>query len=169
MREKMRNRIWPILVVIIAFWGSSDPARPAQETSSADTADSDLVLVIQIGNRLYPTWAETTRVHLNEPFHIGDTEFTAVVTEFLPDFRIIDGEIISVTDRLANPAAHVVVHGDSAAADSSWAFLNFPPHFSPRSFFTFQLKEVIGYEPLLAEAPDSVTAHGGPAPSVKEE
>lgn len=169
MREKMKYGFWPLLVLSIAFWGSSDPARPADKTATADTSDSNLVFVIEVGSRLYPDWAETTRVHLHEPFHIGDTEFTGVVSEFLPDFRIIDGKIVSVTDQMANPAAHVFVHGDSAAADSSWAFLNFPPHFSPRSFFTFQLTEVIGYEPPLREAPDSVTAHGGPAPSVKEE
>jgi len=58
---------------------------------------------------------------------------------------------VNFSMEMKNPAVHVLVFKEGAPVDSSWAFLNFPPHFSPKSFFTFQLKEVRGYEPPSAE------------------
>jgi len=107
-------------------------------------ADS-LSFSLEVGNRLYPEWKEAHDVGMDEMFYLGDTEYTAAVERFIPDFRIIDGRPVSFSDSLANPAAYVFVYGDSGAVDSSWAFLNFAPHFSPKSFFTFRLLEVKGY------------------------
>jgi hypothetical protein len=121
-------------------------------------ADS-LVFTIEAGSRLYPEWREEHRVRIGEPFPIGDTEFSAVVARFLPDFRLVDRRPVSASRRLANPAVLVVAQRDSSGADSTWAFLNFPPHFSPRSFFTFRLKEIVGY----AEDPDSSGTEAPPA------
>ena len=110
--------------------------------------DSGLVLVVQIGSRLYPDWSEEQRLRLHEIFYLGDSEFTARIERFVPDFRMgKKGKILNFSEELKNPAAQVVVYNDTTAADTSWAFLNFPPHFSPRSFFTFQLKEILGYQP----------------------
>lgn len=117
-------------------------------SAAAAPADSSLVLVVEVGSRLYPEWHEEVRVRLGETFFLGDSEFTARLRRFVPDFRISDtGEIGSASRELANPAARVVVYHDTTATDSSWAFLNFPPHFSPRSFFTFKLKEIHGDAP----------------------
>jgi hypothetical protein len=58
-----------------------------------------------------------------------------------------------------------MVYKEGAAVDSSWAFLNFPPHFSPRSFYTFQLKEITGY----AFGPRAAAAQpGSPPPDASE-
>jgi len=120
----------------------------ASDASSDAVADSSVHFVVEVGSRLYTSWHETVRVHLLEEFFLADTDLTARVERFVPDFRISEtGRIISQSDRLDNPAVHVVVLGDSATSDSTWAFLNFPPHFSPKSFFTFRLKEIEGYVP----------------------
>lgn len=124
---------------------ASNTAETAPVDSFAVTADTSIVFVVETGNRMFPDWKETRRVHLHEQFVIGDTQNSAVVTKLLPDFRIDNGRFVSVSDQLNNPAVRVLVFKDSAAVDSSWAFKNFPPHFSPRSFYTFQLKEVLGY------------------------
>ena len=107
--------------------------------------DTTLTLHVEVGSRMYTTWREQLRVRLGETFYLGDSEYTARIDRFLPDFRIVDGEFITVTQQLANPAARVIVFHDTTATDSTWAFLNFPPHFSPRSFFTFKLLEIQGY------------------------
>jgi hypothetical protein len=138
------------------------PARAASDAFAVD-ADPRLAFVLELGNRMYPDWKETRRVRLDEPFIIGDTEFSAVVTKLMPDFLILDGKPRSVSAELKNPAVRVLVSKNGAPADSAWAFLNFPPHFSPRSFFTFQLKEVVGYKlgAAAASGGDSSRRHGG--------
>jgi len=120
--------------------------------SFAVTADTSLVFVLDVGSRLYPEWKETRRVHLHERFIIGDTDNAAVVTKLLPDFRIAEDGPRSMSANLANPAVRVYVYRGGAPTDSAWAFLNFPPHFSAKSFFTFQLKEVVGYPAASAAA-----------------
>jgi hypothetical protein len=120
-------------------------------------ADTTIVFTIEAGSRLYPDWKEEHVVRLFEPFPIGDTEFSAVVTRFLPDFRLVDGRPVSASRRLANPAVQVRTSRDTTAADSAWAFLNFPPHFSPRAFFTFRLKEIAGYR---GDADSTAAANG---------
>jgi hypothetical protein len=126
------------------------PAAPAEAIvvpdSFAVTADTSLVFRLQIGSRLYPDWKEERAVRLQERFIIGDTENVGVVRKLLPDFRIVEGKPRSVSRDLGNPAVRVFVSRGDSAVDSTWAFLNFPPHFSPKSFFTFQLKEITGYE-----------------------
>jgi hypothetical protein len=113
--------------------------------------------VLEAGSRLYPDWKEQHSVRIFEGFPIGDTEFTAKVTKFIPDFRMIDGKPTSWSLAPNNPAVRVFVYADSGAVDSSWAFQNFPPHFSPKSFFTFKLQEVRGYVPPS----DSTGSKGG--------
>jgi len=114
--------------------------------------DTSVVFALETGSRLYPDWKEPHSVRLGERFPIGDTEFSGIVTRFLPDFRLVDGRAVSASHRLDNPAVRVVTWRDSTAVDSSWAFLNFPPHFSPLAFFTFQLKAITGYAALRDSA-----------------
>lgn len=108
--------------------------------------DTTLQFVIEAGNRLYPEWKEEHTVHIGEKFFLGDTPLVGTVKQFLTDFRIIDGKMLNLSAAMNNPAVQVFVLADTGAVDSSWAFLNFPPHFSSSSFYSFQLKEVRGYE-----------------------
>jgi hypothetical protein len=130
--------------------------------SFAVTDDPSLEFVLEAGNRLYPDWKETRRVKLHERFLIGDTENEAEVVRLLPDFLFVEGKPASVSKFLNNPAVRMRVYKGEAAIDSSWAFLNFPPHFSPRSFYTFQLKEIVGYrfgpQEVRAPAPAAAAA-----------
>lgn len=159
-----RSRTWSVILVSIAIgiaFGRSPQAMPPgggeqpfepdsamvpapnAERRATSPADTTYVFVIETGSRLYPEWKEENRVRLNQDFYIADSKFTARVTRFLPDFRIDKGQFVSASDSLLNPAVHVFVFGDSGAVDSTWAFQNFPPHFSPRSFYSFKLKDVL--------------------------
>jgi hypothetical protein len=142
MKRIIVAAILSALVVVTARSARSE----APMDSTAIVADTSLVFTLVTGSRLYPDWSEEHQVKLHEMFYLGDTEYTAKIEGFMPDFRMRDGEPLNWSMAMANPAAFVVVYADSGAADSTWAFLNFPPHFSPKSFFTFKLTTVDGYE-----------------------
>jgi len=144
-------------VLVLLIGGAARTARAQEPTPRPVPAvvDTTIRFAIQAGSRLYPDWKESLDVRIEEKFFLGDTEFTGKVKKFLPDFRIIDGKVMSLSYAMNNPAIQIYVYADSGAVDSSWAFLNFPPHFSAKSFFMFQLKEVRGYQapPSKPETP----------------
>lgn len=140
----------------------------AQESPAG--GDSSLVLEIEVTNRNYPGWREEWQVRLGETFYLGDSKFTARAERFVSDFRINDsGEILNYSNELKNPAAQVVVYGDSAATDTTWAFMNFPPHFSPRSFFAFKLLSIEGFEPPTGSSDAPAALPGSTSAAQKKE
>jgi hypothetical protein len=136
----------------------STQAAAAAPDSFAVTDDPSLVFQVQIGNRMYPDWKDVQDVHLNREFPIGDTENSGKIVKFLPSFMIVDGKPRSVSANMDNPAVRIMVYFQGAAKDSAWAFLNFPPHFSPKSFYTFQLKSITGYGAATAGADSAAPA-----------
>lgn len=150
-----------ILALAVAIVPAAEPQRPAVPAASvpadstppavtvpdpyAVTEDPHVIFELAIGNRMYPDWKETQSVRLQQEFPIGDTENSARIVRFLPSFMIDHGMPHSMSARMDNPAVRIMVYFNGAPRDSAWAFLNFPPHFSPRSFYTFQLKSVQGY------------------------
>lgn len=141
----------------LVCWCAADPVQSQESAPKPVPAITDTTLrfVIEAGNRLYPEWKEEHTVRIGEKFYLGDTPLMGTVKQFLTDFRIIDGKMLNLSAAMNNPAAQVFVLADTGAVDSSWAFLNFPPHFSSKSFYSFQLKEVRGYEgpPAKPELP----------------
>lgn len=155
----------PTLVLALAICASlaatpppaGHPTPPTPSTVSQDSStaplypivevlpDSTVSFALQAGSRLYPDWKEDHRVRLGERFLLGDTPSSAEVRRFFPAFLIVDGKKVNTSRDMLNPAVQIFVYEAGAVTDSTWAFLNFPPHYSARSFFTFQLKSVEGY------------------------
>lgn len=145
-----------VLAAAIPPQPSGHPVAPAA-SALTDTAsvpvypivdvppDSSVAFGLQAGSRLYPDWKEDHKVHIGERFPLGDTPSSAEVRRFFPAFLIVDGKRINTSRDLVNPAVQIFVYENGAVTDSTWAFLNFPPHYSARSFFTFQLTSVDGY------------------------
>jgi len=136
-----------LLLTLLVCLSAGTAAAMDVDTTGVVSADTTLVFRLEAGHKLYPDWKEEHEVHLNQEFWLGDLPFRGVIRWFLPDFKIIDGRITNASPALENPSIFVVVLGDTAAVDSSWAFLNFPPHTSQTQFFTFQLEEIRGYVP----------------------
>ena len=84
----------------------------------------------------------------------------ADVVEFVPDFTLDmkTGRVKSRSNELKNPAARIIVKQKGVPRDTSWAFLNFPPHFAPKNVLAFQILriEFPDHPPLVPR--DSVTA-----------
>lgn len=110
---------------------------------TVSAADSSLVFRLEVGNRMFPDWKEEQQVRIGQAFPLGDSESWASAPRFVADFRLIDKQVISASAAWNNPALQIMVYEDSTAVDSTWAFRDFPPHYSARSFFSFKLLEIL--------------------------
>lgn len=131
---------------------------PAQ-VSSVKLLKVDAV-TLDIRNRVWPDFHEEARVRLKEEFPVGDTDFSARVVEFVPDFSIDmkTRKVRSLSNEPRNPAVRIIVRQKGAPQDTTWAFLNFPPHFSRKSILAFQIKRLdFTDRPPLVAPSDSTT------------
>jgi hypothetical protein len=152
----VKTRLFLCLVLLASLIAAAPATKDSTKTAPPVerpvplAPDTNWVFNLIAGSRLYPDWKEEHSVKLGETFYLGDTPFHAQVARFCPDFGIAEGKVENWSLAMNNPAVHVFVYSDSGTVDSAWAFKNFPPHFSPKSFFTFQLKDVQGYPPKKA-------------------
>jgi hypothetical protein len=121
-------------------------------------------VTLGIRHRVFHDFAESDEARMHEPFAIGDTPYSAVVTDFLPDF-VVDVSARRITSRsneLKNPAVRIVVRENGVIKDTTWAFRNMPPHFAMKSLLAFKILRIdfTDRPPLL---PDT-TATGNSKP-----
>jgi hypothetical protein len=121
---------------------ATTPAAPTAPPPAPAEPDTSARFRLRVGSRLYEKWSEEHVVARRELFFLGDTDLTASIRRYFRDFKIKDGVPFDAAPEPNNPAVLVVVTRDTTAVDSVWAFRNFPPHYSPRSFFTFQLLDL---------------------------
>ncbi len=63
------------------------------------------------------------RLTVGEPFQPDWSSTTFLLLDFLPDFKIMGSQFVSVSDELRNPAARIVGHAsDGALVGRAWAF-----------------------------------------------
>lgn len=123
-------------------------------------------VVLRVNHRMYPAFQETHRAAPGEPFAIGDTDYSARIVGFVPDFAIATGtkEVVSRSNELRNPAVRLEVYQNNKKVDEVWAFRGEgPPHFGAESMLAFRIEELVwkpGQAPP-APAADS-TASSGP-------
>ena len=145
-------------------------ARPVPPTPRPPARASRLrvkKMILGIRHRAHADFYDEVTVKLGETFTVGDTKYTGKVLRFVPDFGIdlATRQVFSKSDEPANPAVHVATAEGGAPHDTSWAFLNFPPHFSKRALLAFQLLRVEfeNHAPATIKdlrAPDSTHAEG---------
>jgi cytochrome c biogenesis protein ResB len=69
------------------------------------------------------SFPQTLELVLNQPVKPEWASFTFVMQDFMPDFRVIDGRFISVSNELNNPAAMIVAYDtNEKVAGRAWAF-----------------------------------------------
>ena len=132
------------------------PSARAQAPAPAATRGPKLEAVtFGIRHRVFHEFSDVQKVKLNQDFPLGDSEYSARVIQYLPDFQmdLEHHKFFSLSDQPRNPAFRVVVRRGKAPHDTSWAFLKSPPHFSARSYFSFQVLRIdfVGHSPLLAD------------------
>jgi hypothetical protein len=116
-----------------------------------------------VRHRVFHDFRDLQRVKLNQDFILGDTDFTGRVVQYVPDFDmdLKNHRIFSRTNQPSNPAFKIIVRQNKVPRDTTWAFLNMPPHFARKSLFAFHVVRIdfVGRPPLLADttaaAPES--------------
>ncbi len=163
----MRRATWLELLIGLAVV----PCPHAQAAAPAAARGPRLEAVtLGIRHRAFPDFCDVQRVKLNREFIIGDSEYSARVIQYVPDFQmdLEHHRIFSLTNQPRNPALRIVVSRNRAPHDTSWAFLKSPPHFGARSYFAFQVLRIdfVGRPPLLADSSLAAPpATGGPIPA----
>jgi hypothetical protein len=136
-------------------------AAPAPKTVSSHAATVEWV-TLGIRHRVFQQFSEVQKVALQKEFPIGDTEYSARVVRYVPDFamELKTGKVVSRSNEPRNPAFQIIVKENGAAKDTTWAFLNMPPHFARNSLLAFKIARIdfLGREPILAD-----TTHAAPA------
>lgn len=142
-------------------------AKPAAKAASAPVSK----IKLRMRHRVHANFMEEAEVALRQDFPIGDTEYSGRVLRYVPDFTMDKGKVSSRSNEPRNPAFQIVVKENGAPHDTSWAFLNFPPHFSRKSVIAFQVLRIdfpgrpsVHAKSDSARAPgqmmDSPTGHG---------
>jgi hypothetical protein len=141
------------------------PARAGSPPAASGHGPKLDAVTFGILHRVFHEFRDVQRVKLNQDFPLGDTDYSARVVQYLPDFQmdLQNHRFFSLSEQPNNPAFKVVVRKGKAPQDTSWAFLKSPPHFSAKSYFAFHVMKVefIGRPPLL---PD--TTSGAPKPAM---
>lgn len=127
-------------------------------------------------HRVFHDFVDDNATTLYTEFPIGDTEYTAEVVEYVPDFalNLKTREVLSRSTEPRNPAVRVLVLQKGVPQDTVWAMLSMPPHFARNSLLAFQIRrlELKNHAPIVAPetpappAPNSVgqKVKGGKTP-----
>jgi hypothetical protein len=154
MTQRWRG-LWIVLGMTLAV--AAMGAAPASKVERLRIRS----LTLGIGHRVFTDFYDEVTVRLNEEFRVGDSEFTGKAVEFLPDFAIgmKSKRVYSASNEPRNPAFRIVVRKDGAPHDTSWAFLDMPPHFSRRSMLAFKLLRVEfeNHAPIAARRDSAAT------------
>ncbi len=155
---KGRGGVWWVVVLAAAL------AVPALGEAAVSAAQKLRVKTVKVGvgHRVFKGFYDEATVRLDEEFRIGDTEYTARVREFLPDFTMDmkTRKIVSASNSPNNPALRIFVRKNGAPDDTTWAFLNMPPHFGRRSLLAFKILRIDfdNHEPIVARRDSSKVA-----------
>lgn len=145
------------------------PGRPARTAAvlavglaalAAAPAPKLKSVTIAIRNRVFHEFEDQQTVVQGKSFIIGDTDFSAKVVQFVPDFAmdLSNGKVISRSPEPRNPAFKLIVSEKGKPQDTTWAMMSLPPHFTRRSFLAFKVMRIdfVGRQPIVV---DSVKAY----------
>ncbi len=101
-------------------------------------------VTLDIRHRVFHEFSDRQKVKLNQTFVVGDTDLTARIVQYVPDFTmdLKTQRVTSRSEQPENPAFRIIVWQKKVPQDTTWAFLNFPPHFARKSLLAFRVLRV---------------------------
>lgn len=104
-------------------------------------------VVLRVNHRIYTKFDEVQEVRPGEEFQIGDTDFSARIVDFVPDFAIEgqSGKVFSRSDQPNNPAIQIEIYEDGQKLETTWAFARGrgAPHYSREAMLLFIVEDFI--------------------------
>lgn len=142
---------------------SAAPAPVATVAAPTETLRVDRC-TLTVGHRVFTDFRDRIEVPLHDEVVIGDSDWSAEVVEFQPDFTmdLATRQVGSRSLAPRNPAVRVIVSKGGTPQDTSWAFLKMPPHFGRRSMLAFQLTRVTFTNHAPVEADSAMLAKSSP-------
>lgn len=143
-------------------------AAPATMAAPAAPAPAETLRVdrctLTVGHRVFTDFRDRIEVPLHDEVVIGDSDWSAEVVEFQPDFTmdLATRQVASRSLAPRNPAVRVIVSKGGTPQDTSWAFLKMPPHFGRKSMLAFQLTRVTFTNHAPVEADSAMLARPQP-------
>ena len=127
---------------LVALLALSVPRLAGAAASHGPPQVESVVFVIT--HRVFPDFFEVDSVRLKEEFRVGDTDYSARAVEFIPDFAydLKAHKALSRSQEPLNPAFRIIVKQKGVPKDTTWAFLNMPPHFARTSLLAFQIARI---------------------------
>lgn len=148
MKSGRLASISTLLLLGLSAYGAAPPAPKLKSVT------------IAIRNRVFHEFKDQQTVVQGKSFPIGDTDYSAKIVQFVPDFAmdLSNGKVISRSQDPKNPAFKLIVSQKGKAQDTTWAMMSLPPHFTRRSFLAFKVMRIdfVGREPIVV---DSVKAY----------
>jgi len=149
----MRGGMWLGLLIGMA---TLPVAEGRASTAAPAKAPRFEAVTLVIRHRVFHDFSDLQKVKLNQDFILGDTDFQGRVVQFVPDFRLdlATHKVVSLSNQPNNPAFKIIVRQGKTPKDTTWAFLNMPPHFARHSYFAFQVVRIdfVGHEPMMADS-----------------
>lgn len=132
---------------------------PAPEAAGPGGSAARLKAVtLHIFNRVFPGFHDKVVAKPNVEFRIGDTDYTARLIRFVPDFDLNLGThaIANRSGEPKNPAFQIEVKREGKVRDTTWAFFNIPPHYTVRNQLGFVATRVEFTNRPVLESQDSL-------------
>jgi hypothetical protein len=155
----MKNSVAWGTCVVLAAMVIGVPAWPATATApAAPAAPKVKTVTFHVFHRVFQDFRQRVTTPLKQDFRLGDTDQTARVIEWVPDFTM-DLKTRKITTRGTepkNPAFRVIVRKAGVPQDTVWAFFNMPPHFAAKSLVGFMATDITFLDHAPMQSQDSL-------------
>lgn len=140
--------------MLLLFLSGTIGAKPATVPIASHAAPVKTV-TLAMRHRIFKNFSDVQTVTLQKEFPVGDSDFSARVIRYVPDFamELKTGKVISRSNEPKNPAFQIIVREKKVPQDTTWAFLNLPPHFGRKSMLAFKIVRIdlVGAPPVVAD------------------
>ena len=140
--------------MLLLFLSGTIGAKPATAPIASHAAPVKTV-TLAMRHRIFKNFSDVHTVTLQKEFPVGDSDFSARVIRYVPDFamELKTGKVISRSNEPKNPAFQIIVREKKVPQDTTWAFLNLPPHFGRKSMLAFKIVRIdlVGAPPVVAD------------------
>ena len=148
------------LAALFVFFASLPAlaAAPAAAPATGKGPAKCKTVTLHIFSRVFQNFHDKVVATPNKPFRVGDTEYTARIIRFEPDFSLDlkTRKATSMSGEPNNPAFQIVVSKGGVPHDTSWAFFNMPPHYSAKAHLAFVATRIDFVNRPVLESQDSL-------------